>query len=305
MRAASIGAHFAIGIRNQTNSFLLSYHHWRWVNILKHFFDNHELNLTLELFLRMLHEELGDHLLSVVLYGSILFDDLAPGYGDLDFLAVLDSDLSEEQLERLIELRRPLRQQNFGLYAKMLEGAYLPKAMLDPTRSGRGLWWGTSRERALQRNELGAFVLRLTKDMGITIWGNDLRAEIPAIRHDEMFTEAEKWCHTVEEHGVGGGLHSIDWLLSNARMIRWLQDGQFCSKSDAADWGAAQLHGDWRLLLPKAKRLRREPSLASSPEVKEWLIGLTDPIRESARELRLHLYKQRDKLGVVNDPCNK
>ena len=36
----------------------------------------------------------GRRLISVVLYGSILFDDLAPGYGDLDFLAVVDGDLA-------------------------------------------------------------------------------------------------------------------------------------------------------------------------------------------------------------------
>ena len=51
-----------------------------------------ELDRTLATFLGMLEDFFGDRLVSVVLYGSVVFDDLAPGYGDLDFLAVVDDD---------------------------------------------------------------------------------------------------------------------------------------------------------------------------------------------------------------------
>ena len=64
---------------------------------------------TLQLFVRMLRGFFGEQLVSVVLYGSIVFDDLAPGYGDLDFLAVVKDDLSEETCQGLMELRKTLR----------------------------------------------------------------------------------------------------------------------------------------------------------------------------------------------------
>ena len=56
-------------------------------------FDEPEANLALELFLREIRAILAERIVSVVLYGAIVFDDLAPGYGDLDFLAVVEGDV--------------------------------------------------------------------------------------------------------------------------------------------------------------------------------------------------------------------
>jgi hypothetical protein len=42
-----------------------------------------------------------------MLYGSALFGDLAPGYGDPDFLAVVADGLDEPACRRLNELRAP------------------------------------------------------------------------------------------------------------------------------------------------------------------------------------------------------
>jgi predicted nucleotidyltransferase len=53
------------------------------------------LNLTLEVFLRVIDDKLGVNLISVILYGSVLYDDLSPGYGDLDFLEIISEDLSD------------------------------------------------------------------------------------------------------------------------------------------------------------------------------------------------------------------
>ena len=77
--------------------------------LLQHKFDDAELNLTLELFLRECVECFGDQLVSVVLYGSLVYDDLSPGYGDLDFLAVVRDDIPEAMYSRLSEraLRHP------------------------------------------------------------------------------------------------------------------------------------------------------------------------------------------------------
>jgi len=63
---------------------------------LLHRFADPGLNLALESFLRLVRDVLGSRLFSVVLYGSVAFDDLAPGYGDLDFLAVVNDDLSKQ-----------------------------------------------------------------------------------------------------------------------------------------------------------------------------------------------------------------
>ena len=99
-------------------------------------FGSCELRQTLGLFLKNLLKLLGRRLVSVVLYGSVVFDDLAPGYGDLDFLAVVDGDISNSMAKKLVELRRPLRDGTYGVLGRMVEGAFLPRKMLDPSCTG-------------------------------------------------------------------------------------------------------------------------------------------------------------------------
>jgi len=104
--------------------------------LLAHKFDDPQVNLSHELFLREITGFLADQLVSMVLYGSILFDDLCPGYGDLDFLAVVKGDMSEDTLQELIDLRRQLRSGEYGVYCRMIEGPFLSRRMLDPSNTG-------------------------------------------------------------------------------------------------------------------------------------------------------------------------
>lgn len=93
------------------------------------------------------------------------------------------------------------------------------------------------------------------------------------------------------ERALGATLHSVDWLLTTARMLLWLREGRLSSKSEAAEWGVGHARGAWRELLPKAKELRLNPSLADSPKVKLWLDGLTRPIQDALDELEQELAK--------------
>ena len=107
-------------------------------------FGNPELDLAIGVFLSIVDEALRGTLRSVILYGSVALGDLAPGYGDLDFVAITDNDIEDDRREALIEARRPLRSGLYGVYARMIEGAFLPRHMTCPASAGRAVWWGTS-----------------------------------------------------------------------------------------------------------------------------------------------------------------
>jgi hypothetical protein len=100
-------------------------------------------------------------------------------------------------------------------------------------------------------------------------------------------------CENAKQHGRGGALHSVDWLLTIARLLLWLREGRLSSKSEAADWAYGHAHGAWREFLPQAKRLRLNPSLAAAPEVQRWLDSLTDPIRQACAELEHEIAQPR------------
>jgi len=259
---------------------------------LAHAFPDPELNRTLELFVRMLMDFFGERLVSVILHGSVVFDDLVPGYGDLDFVAVVEGDLSEETCGRLVELRKALRGGERGILAQMIEGAFLPRRMLDPAASGSAFWWGTTGERPWTKSRLGWLVLRVIREHGIVIWGEDTRDEIPAVTREAVLEELREFPDSAREHSKDGGLHSVDWLLTAARLLFWLREDKLSSKSEAANWGQVHAKGAWRAFLPRAKELRLNPALADLPEWKRWLAELAAPIKEAADEVQQELARQ-------------
>ena len=189
-----------------------------------HSLSDPELDSTLEMFVEVLVDFFGKQLISVILHGSVVFDDLAPGYGDLDFVAVIDSDLPEQDQQRLVELRRPFRAEGAGIFARMVEGAFLPRHMLDPVKSGKAFWWGTSGERPWSSNELGWIVMRVIREHGRVIHGKDIRGEVPEPSHRQILEELRRFPPSAKEHAGDGGLHSpsrIDRTVSGRPSQPW------------------------------------------------------------------------------------
>ncbi|MBN2380613.1 DUF4111 domain-containing protein [candidate division WOR-3 bacterium] len=229
-------------------------------------------------------------MLSIILYGSVIFDDLAPGYGDLDFLAVVDDDLSEEDFESLIGMRKPLRSETSGIYDHMLEGAFLPRKMLSPDIKGRALWWGTTREVPWHSNQLGWLVLHVIRERGKVIYGMDLKQEIPTASSQFLLEDIANFCRSVPAI-PNGDIHDIDWLLTSARLLLFLKEHRLSSKSEAADWGVSNAQGVWKAQLWKAKHLRLNPQLLDSAEWRNWLASLGPFINEAREELEAGLLK--------------
>jgi hypothetical protein len=258
--------------------------------LLTHYFAEAELNLTLEVFLREITEFFGGSLVSVMLQGSVIFNDLVPGYGDLDFVAIVADELSDATRQGLVELRKPLRSGHFGIPATMLEGPFLPRKMLDPAVTGKALCWGTGGERLWDENKLGWLVLKVLQERGLVIWGEDVRPEIPAVSWEACAEEVWRAAtqHTKPDAPRPDGVYAVyaaDWLLTAARLLLWVREGKLSSKSEAADWGFAYAKGEWRKQLLQAKRLRLNPLLAKVNEWHAWTATLAEPNRQAAEEV--------------------
>ncbi len=256
---------------------------------LQHQFADADLNCALGSFVRQISACLGARCRSVILHGAVVFDDLAPGYGDLDFAVVVSDGLSDVDCRELISARAPFRDGTHGVYGAMLEGAFLPHHLLRPRNTGKAVWWGTSGERLWDRNKLGWFCHRIIRDRGIVIHGDDVRKQLEAPSPEHLIQEIRENCRAMREHGRGGSVHSVDWLLTAARLLLWLDEGRLSSKTEAADWGAENARGAWRELLPQAKALRLRPDLGECSEIQSWLNDLDPAIAEAAQEVEKRL----------------
>ncbi|MGE5559204.1 MAG: aminoglycoside adenylyltransferase domain-containing protein [Bacillota bacterium] len=259
--------------------------------LLKCPFESPEINLTLELFLSKLESILKNQLTAVYLHGSAVFEDLAPGYGDFDFLAVVGEDLSHEVQEKLLDFRKVLRSSNLGIYARMLEGEFLSRRMLKKGVKGRGVYWGTREERRSEESSLDGFSMLVLITRGMLVYGTDIRNEISYVPLAELINSVRHHIKNIRENSrsTDGGVHSVEWLLMASRMLLWVKEGKLSSKSEAASWAYENCTGGWKKLLPQAVKIRKNPSLASDSEAKEWLKSLGPPAQEACDELEKEL----------------
>ncbi len=261
--------------------------------MLQHKFDDTELNMTLELFLRECVDCFGDQLVSVVVYGSVMYDDLSPGYSDLDFLAVVNDDVSEAMYSRLSEMRKPLRSGHYGILATMIEGEFVPKKSLASPALGQSYYWGTSGDKPRPGSSVRGLVAEVIHDRAAIIYGENIIPEIPKPTREEILQDLNGSIPGIRDHGCGGGLHSVDYLLTIARFLIIIRENRLSSKSEAAEWGVVNAKGAWREYLPMAAEVRRNPEMALRPDVKKWLESLTGPIQQACDELD-------DELAVSN-----
>lgn len=73
-----------------------------------------------------IHSILSDCEPSVYLYGSLVLDDFRPGWSDIDILVLTDRQISEEQAQKLVNLRQTMSEKEPGNpYYRLFEGGML------------------------------------------------------------------------------------------------------------------------------------------------------------------------------------
>lgn len=249
---------------------------------INHFRDR-QISYTLSEFIQDLQHILQENIVSVYIYGSVLYDDLCTGYGDLDFLAVVKQNLTNQEIEKLIKQRICYKNGYTSPYFGMLEGAFLPQALLC-RENGTGLWWGTKSEKLWKENQLDPFTMYTLRKQGLLIYGEPQHHLFPDLSREELVSFLHDFRICMRTYGKGGSLHSIDWLLLTAKFMCWYEEGDIISKSQAADWGLKHIKGPWKEQLPLAKELRKDPEKIKQAEYTSWINSLGPVILEASIE---------------------
>ena len=226
-----------------------------------------ELNAVLAELVRQMHEVLDDQLVAVYLQGSF---GLGAGDvdSDVDFTAVIERDLTPEQIEQINTMHTRIFQLN-SHWAQHLEGSYFPKALIrDPDPTKRAIPYLDNGQQTLQMsahdNEL--VVRWQVRERGIPLFGvpaQELIAPIdPEALRQEIRTTMHDWGREIVD-----GTYTIKnrWaqpfvVLSYCRMLQTLATGTIESKYAAVQWAKQNLDARWHELVEFSWSERDNPS---------------------------------------------
>ena len=159
------------------------------------------------------------------LYGSVVMDDFRPGWSDIDFVALTNGPISEQQAEKLLHLRQDmLRDEPNNRYYRSFEGVIANRDELLGHDFNRVVYWGTSGERITDLLELDPFSRYELTKYGRLIYGNR-KWPLPEPGREELVDAIRAHYDTIRKYAVvtNETLYSCGWMLDIARCIYTLR----------------------------------------------------------------------------------
>ena len=226
------------------------------------------------------------------LYGSVAMDDFRPGWSDIDFVALTDGPISENQADRLLTLRQDLLEKEPGNpYYRSFEGVIADQEEYRNRSFSRLVYWGTSGQRITGQYVPDPFsALELAK-YGKSIYGNKPWI-LPEPEREELIRAVRNHYECIRKYAVQTDekLYSCGWLLDIARCIYTLRYNDVIAKTKAGIWALEQHLFQDEAPLRKTIEIRENPqSYKGNGELNEWLKGLGSAVQRYADVLEHEL----------------
>lgn len=226
------------------------------------------------------------------LYGSAAMEDFRLGWSDIDFVALINGPISENQAQSVLMLRQDmLKAEPQNLYFRSFEGVI---ASLDEYRSRsfqRLVYWGTSGQRITDRYTPDAFSLFELANYGIPLCSSKAWI-LPAPGRDTLVSAVRSHYETIRKCAVqtDESLYSCGWLLDIARCIYTLRHNDVISKTRAGLWALEEHLFSDEVPLRKTVEIRQHPlSFKGKQDIKLWLKGLGPVVQQYADVLEHEL----------------
>jgi hypothetical protein len=226
-------------------------------------------------FIALLQRNTGDLIQSLHLIGSIADGDFRPGKSDLDFVAVLSREMTDDDAEALVVVHRSYRTDPT---LPSLDGVWLtadelragPDAVADGPTSQQGDFVVAARGN---RNPVTWFSLpdavtligELDRD---ALWQD--RGRLVDWVRENADTYWRRWL--THASGISGGLAMLGrakpmWgVLGISRLHYTKATGKIASKSAAGEWALTAFDPRWRPIIEEVLASRRsEPSRYGNP----------------------------------------
>ncbi len=242
-----------------------------------------------ELLLGQIHAALGDKLLGFYLVGSLVTGDFDAASSDVDLIAVLTSELTDDEVQRLDDLHADLIRMRPNLEDR-IEVIYIAAARLKGDVQDYTIAEispGEPFHVKLIHHDEWTVNWHVLREQGITLFGVDPKTLVDPIPHAKIVRVVRDLCQqppdwTTPTHLPGQGY----WILTLCRSLRLIRTDEFVSKKQAAHWAAEQFP-EWAWLIEKPLAWRvvgSEPdddALALYPQIQRLDAFLLDQVNRS------------------------
>jgi predicted nucleotidyltransferase len=223
-----------------------------------------ELREVLDIFVSEVETELAENLVGVYLVGSLASGDFDLD-SDVDFLVVINTELTESNQKRLQEVQ--IKVHEIDCYpAKHLEGSYISIVDLND--------WSIVGKKKLFYFDNGSItpeqsvhdnnwhVRWILRERGITLAGPEPQTIVRPIPNAELLGEMRTSLHQIMliyEEALHQPLNFFNSqfgqsfvVLTYCRMLHTLHTGEVQSKKAGAEWAKEYVEPIWRKLIDRA-----------------------------------------------------
>ncbi len=255
------------------------------------------MNRSIDVMVNKLCSILGDNIISIYLYGSVVMSDFKLGWSDIDILCLTKRVLSEPEAERLVNLRQDLLAEDAGnQYYRSFEGAILSFDEFREKEYERVVYWGTSGQRITDNYGFDAFSLFELIKYGDLIYGAEIREQLKLPTREELLDNVQRHYQTIRKYAVrtDDTIYSCGWLLDISRCIYTLRYNDIISKTKAGEWALEEnLCPDKECML-RTLQIRKNPLKYKEDEaVKKWFCSLGESVQLFADVLEEENAKHR------------
>lgn len=217
------------------------------------------LTYLLSKYYQLLEKELGDSIHGVYIYGSIATGSYDDEKSDIDFMTVINGEITDEKIEKIKSVHKDLR--GITPDALKMEGEYVNRYDLEQGRFDSKYPY-IADGRFQEFVPLKYMTLFQVKEFGITLYGE----EFSSIKFDIGWEKVEKelkerlhgyWLNMAEKKGtllIDGWVAMI--TLNVCRLFYALENMNFTSKAAGGKYALENLPTEWHRLIREALRIQ-------------------------------------------------
>lgn len=246
-----------------------------------------DINNILDSLLSQIRLILGDKLVGLYLYGSLVTGDFDHDISDIDLLAVTSSDLTPDEFDRLHQMHDHIAEQN-NQWDNRIEVAYISTTALKTYKSRPSQIAIISPGEPFHIKEAGkdwAINWYSVRDKGVALFGPPPQAIIDPITKEEfiriVIEQTKAWADWLDN--IQSRPYQAYAILTMCRALYAYKNGDQVSKKQAALWAQKELP-EWSPLIENALSWREayrdhdvDPK-ATLPETIEFVRFVIDKV---------------------------